>query len=432
MKQRYGSLRCLTGILLIFLMGVMTILTIPHAEAASPHVVVGDYTFSSEGELRAGEDFNITVTLTNPSAYPVKDLRVIAGGDGTLMLSSITTGVFGDVASGASVTAIYGLTTPADAPGGIYYLGLSFRYSDYNGIEYVETEQIPVRIKGDQAIDNRTHPTVLLEKYETNEDIYAGNEFDLKLGIKNPTALTVKNLRIDLQSMDGSFIPKEGKGSIFIDTLAGGETKELSFRMQAVTGLQMKTYEETLSIGYEDERGNGYSMTAAAYLPVKLVAKAELLNFSCISNNLVMGADAEYIGTVCNTGDADIYRATLKIGGTNLKNREVFLGNIPAGTSKNADIITTAISTESSIMNSITLTYEDVDGNVYTTKKELGYVSVFVTDYDSLLTLKNDPNTSDTWRAVLITVLVMLALTGIIVWFILHNRKKKRISADYT
>ena len=431
MKQKRTIIHAALALLLCLVIIVSPQLPNRRANAASPHLIVSSYELSQTEAIHTGTDFAITITLTNPSAYPARDVRLVAEGDGALELGGISTTYLGTVNAGASVSASYGLSSPASSKSGYYHLNLSYSFEDYNGVSYVETERIPIYLYGNRTLDEAVHPTLLLKKYETNETIYAGQEFKFTAEIENPTALPVRHVKVRVRSDEGAFLPKDGAGTMFLDRLLSQESKTFSFSLSASGKLEMRTYPLNLSVEYEDESGRQYQTEEIAYLPVKLEADADLFGFYCITQDVVVGSEAEFVGSVSNTGKADLYQVRISAGGVNFNSAETFIGTLPPGDSKNVDLIARVSSKDNSTLNYFTLTYYDADGNVYTKKQAMPGVSINESDYSSLLTLKNDTATHDTGRTILITVFVMLGIAGIVVWQVLRIRKKKKIEQNY-
>ena len=86
-------------------------------------------------------------------------------------------------------------------------------------------------------------PKVLVSGYKVSAaTIYSGDNFNLTLEIQNTSKNKVRNMKVTVASEGGEIIPVSGTGSAYVAEIAGNETSEQTFSMQAAAGLAEKTY----------------------------------------------------------------------------------------------------------------------------------------------------------------------------------------------
>ena len=114
-------------------------------------------------------------------------------------------------------------------------------------------------------------PKVLVSGYKVSAaTIYSGDNFNLTLEILNTSKNKVKNMKVTVASEGGEIIPVTGTGSAYVAEIAGNETSEQTFSMQAAAGLAEKTYKLSVKMGYENTSGEAFEMEDTLYLPVYL------------------------------------------------------------------------------------------------------------------------------------------------------------------
>lgn len=84
-------------------------------------------------------------------------------------------------------------------------------------------------------------PKVLVSGYKVSAaTIYSGDNFNLTLEILNTSKNKVKNMKVTVASEGGEIIPVTGTGSAYVAEIAGNETSEQTFSMQAAADLQRR------------------------------------------------------------------------------------------------------------------------------------------------------------------------------------------------
>lgn len=269
-------------------------------------------------------------------------------------------------------------------------------------------------------------PRVMVWGYSITEgEIYAGEDFELKLTLRNTASSVVKNVKLTVTTEGGEFLPTEGAGTAYADKIDGQKEAEFTFLMAAGSGLEEKAYKLKLKTEYEDKSGMGYTVEEEIFLPVSLKQRLSVTDIFIPEHNIQLGDTIEVGASVNNLGDGTLYRVTVRLQGDNVDEMTSYIGNIEAGKQGNVDILSKASGiSQIGDKNEITIIYEDKKGNSYEETFPLS-ISVAQPVYENLEVVKKAPNYGKlALRIGLITVgvLAVLGIAGYIVW----KRKKKQ------
>ena len=145
-------------------------------------------------------------------------------------------------------------------------------------------------------------PKVLVSNYKVSvTTIYSGDSFDLTLEIQNTFKNKVRNMKVTVASEGGEIIPVSGTGSAYVAEIAGNETSEQTFSMQAAAGLAEKTYKLSVKMEYENTSGEAFEMEDTLYLPVYLKQRVSVTDV--MTDDAKVGDDVEITAQVNNLGE---------------------------------------------------------------------------------------------------------------------------------
>ena len=152
-------------------------------------------------------------------------------------------------------------------------------------------------------------PKVLVSNYKVSATtIYSGDSFDLTLEILNTSKNKVKNMKVTVASEGGEIIPVTGTGSAYVAEIAGNETSEQTFSMQAAAGLAEKTYKLSVKMGYENTSGEAFEMEDTLYL------KQRISVTDVMTDDAKVGDEVEITAQVNNLGEGMLYNVNCPRG----------------------------------------------------------------------------------------------------------------------
>lgn len=270
-------------------------------------------------------------------------------------------------------------------------------------------------------------PRVMLSDYSIEEGtVTAGEEFTLRLTLQNTAAKSsVRNLKVTVSSENGEFLPTEGAGTAYLAQIDAGSEAEFIFPMQAVDGLEEKSYKVSVKTEYEDASGNSYDVTDNIYLSITLEQRLSITDVYLADYDLQLGDTIEVCGTVNNLGAGTLYNVTAHVTGDNVMEQDSYVGNIESGKSGTIDVLTKAdvVSHNFGDKNNLVITYEDKAGNEYSKEAEIA-VTVVQPIYEDLEKVKEPANVSGIMSKIGIIAAIIVVIALII--FISVKRWKRK------
>lgn len=221
---------------------------------------------------------------------------------------------------------------------------------------------------GGAAVPGVSTPRVILAGFTTEPaQVVAGQDFTVSFTLRNTSTRTrVQNMLVSVASDDSAFLPADGSSSMFISRIRADQVETRSMRFHSLPSLEEKPYRLTLTIQYEDAAANAFSATETASVRVRQNIRADASVPQLMPPQLTLGQDASLTFSIFNQGKTKLYNAKAAIKeGQALTSPEVFVGTIDPGSSGAVDM-TVSAAQEAMGPITVTVSYEDVDGNVTT------------------------------------------------------------------
>ncbi len=274
---------------------------------------------------------------------------------------------------------------------------------------------------------------VMISDYDISGDVLPGGEFKITITLKNTATKTVKNLKLTVYTESGEFYPTEGAGTAYISQIASDEEVEFTFSMAASESLDEKSYKLSLKTEYDDYYGSEYTVEEAVFIPVIHERRLSLTDIY-YEDGIELGETVEITAMVNNTGKGTLYNVQASITGDNVYDQSSYVGNIESGDSGTVDILAKSkkiYSDKDNDTNTITISYEDTDGNI--TKKEFDIGAIYIEEpqYDNLekvATENTESSVKTYFKEILIGVIVVLVIAF---YIYMKYRRKKKISEEF-
>lgn len=280
-------------------------------EVTKNPIVPGDeFTFTLEVKnfSKKATAKNVMVTLSNPSG--------VIPEYGTVNMARIES-----IAPNATVKVDYTFTATSDLTANELY----FTATVAGGCLPSSTQiSIPVR----------KIAQLYVAGYEvTNEIIVPGNDFALKVKVKNQSEdVTVKNIMVVINNPTG-VIPEYGKaGTAVIESLAPGSTEEVCFRYSSDADIKTSDLNFGVGIFYDN-----LTVTGQVRIPVGKMTDIAVENAS-MPEQLVVGQVGYASATIENLGDRGVSNVVMvaRCDGENIASANI--GTISAMTHKTQTI----------------------------------------------------------------------------------------------
>ncbi len=291
--------------------------------------------------------------------------------------------MYGTVAVGETVQLPYSMAIREDVYSGYYSLNFKISYREKEDGDLLSQDAtFWVKIKNkeheeeeDQSPtgeNSRSYARVLVDSYETNpEKIIAGEEFQLIVRMKNASDdIEASNILLDLSSDTASsggavFTTASGASSYVINHLAPGEVYELILDMQALAGVDQRTYSLTFQETYDSPEYKNAKAEIKINIPVFQIARMNTGTIDVMPSDINVGSESNIMFTINNTGKVRLYNVNVAFEADSINRSETYVGNIEPGQSGNVDaMVQGAAPTTDDGKVKIIITYEDEYGDV--------------------------------------------------------------------
>lgn len=306
---------------------------------------------------------NVTARFTGTQAFPLEGSNLI---------------IIPDLSQGASAS----LTLPMKAaqPEKTYAIPIELSYRSAGGYEHKASEIITltaesIGIDPEEDEEKKGTPRVMLERHTLSEEqIFAGSTFTLALYIRNNAERSVGNMKISLESIQvpatgtgggggGSggtvFSPLDGSSSsFFVDEIAAKAQLVKEVTLFVDPNAAAMTYTLPISLEFEDEDGNTFSVNESVNIPVLQETRMQVLSVD-IPKSAAAGQPVPLSMEFANTGRIALNNVFVEIVGDFPKeNATYFVPRLEIGMS---DFFQGMIipAEEGTISGSLVLTYLD-------------------------------------------------------------------------
>ncbi len=389
---------------------------------------------------------------TNITAFDV-NIRMGLDQDSTKFPFDINDGSytrhFDKIGGSESVSVPYSMAIRKDVYSGYYPITFVIEYRDSTEGTIKKTEQIYyVKVQNKEKEENtgefnandRTRARIIVDGFETNpETIYAGEEFELILHMKNASDhVAASNILFSLESEkvtdSAVFTTDAGSSSFVVNNLGAGQTTDLKVKLQAGAWVDQRTYAIIINEKYDSPEFKNAEEKVTVNIPVRQVSRLNTGTVEVMPDSITVGSETNVMFPINNTGKVLLYNVMVSFVGDSIQQNSSYVGNIKPGETGNVDaMITGAAPTVDDGKVKILITYEDENGVVSEpVEKELSLMVTelvdpgFDTDESGEFPVDGQVDGKSGLGKVLIPlfmVAVIAAAGGIV--FVLKKRKKK-------
>ena len=222
---------------------------------------------------------------------------------------------------------------------------------------------------GDFDANDRVRARLIVDSYYTvPEVVYAGDEFDLVMNMKNAsTNVPASNILFTLESekVDDSavFTTESGSSSIVVDSLGPGQSTEVRARYTARAGVDQRSYAITIKEKYDSPEFKNAEESISVDIPVKQYARLTTSNIEVMPASITVGSESNVMFGINNTGKVILYNVTVSFLGDSINPVDSYVGNIKPGETGNVDAMLSGVApTMDDGTLTISITYEDENG----------------------------------------------------------------------
>lgn len=409
------------------------------------------------------EVMNFEMNLRNASNVTAFDVNVRMGlsEDSTKFPFDINDGNytrhFDRLGGGEMASIPYSMAIRKDVYSGYYPITFTIEYRDstegdiqkYESVFYVRVQNKDKEEDTKEFNANdRTKARIVVDGFSTNpETVYAGDEFELVLRMKNASEnVSASNILFTLESEKVSdsavFTTDEGSSSIVVNALGAGQTTDIRVKLRAGAGVDQRTYAITINEKYDSPEFKNAEEKVSVDIPVKQMARLNTGTIDVMPDSISVGAESNVMFSINNTGKVLLYNVMVTFEGDSIQKTDSYVGNIKPGESGNVDAMISGISpTMDEGRVKIIITYEDENGEVsQPIEKEF---TLFVTeaidpDFDPMEGMEEFPVDGEVTgiakykKYAIPAAAVIVVLGAAITVVVLKRRRKKKAEEEET
>lgn len=437
------------------------------------------------------------VNVRNKSRMPAYDVTVsmVVGRSDDEFPFMITDGNydrhFEEIDAGETVTAPYAMMIREDSYTGFYPIKFTISYREsIDGKKKVadgpgavlnaqngETQSTDTSVKtkeyefyvhisskekeeedklGEFNENDRTKARIIVESFRTEpEKIMAGDEFTLILNMKNAsTSVTASNILFTMEPEKvenaSVFSTESGSSSLVVNSLGAGASTELKMKFLAKAGIDQRSYTMTIKEKFDSPEFKNAEETVTIDIPIYQRARFSTSTFEVMPDSIEVDGESNIMFGVNNTGRIPLYNVNVRFEGDSIRTTETYVGNIKPGETGNVDVMVAGTApTEDDGKIKVIISYEDENGEVTETEKELTlYVTEPMDDFDpsmfedfddmdgmeagassGIAGWMADPSKRNLWIAGGVVIAVLAAAAAVILGK-RHKRKKQKAEEE--
>lgn len=345
-----------------------------------PSVVI-DGIRTPDTTLMPGDNFSVTFDLINNGKGEAKNIKVSLTSDQEIISKSLNTVLVNSLASGASKQFTFNMSVAQDAAAKAYPITINLEYEStgdgntptkFTGMQYIGI--YVDRVDGDKDEDEagKTAPKLIIDRYSLGDGVsavMAGQSFTFTYSLFNTSRQEeIRNLIITISSDDGTF-STEGSNSYFVEKIGAQQSVQLEAKLSTKADAAQKSFPLSITLDYEDSKGNTYSPKESIGIPVIQQIRLEIGDVS-VPFEVYPGQPVPIFVEFYNMGKATLYNLMVKTEGDfDGQQSNYFVGNFEPGRSDSYDGMVTP--TVPGLVNgAVVFTYEDAAGTPMEVRKE--------------------------------------------------------------
>lgn len=249
------------------------------------------------------------------------------------------------------------------------------QYGSANIVNSKKDEKEAKEDEKDEVIKNK--PKVIIGEYMITPNIVsAGENFEIELTFLNTSSVhSVHNLKANILPVEQEatssneankdpgnvFTPVDGSNTIYISDLGMGESFTKTLKMYTIPSASAKTYQVSVEMAYEDEKGNEMTATECIGIPVEQITKVEIGDI--YADMGTVGMPSAFSATFYNRGRTNISNMMVYIEGEDfdIQDNKYFIGTFEIGESETYE--PQLVPKEAGILKgTLVVEYEDPNG----------------------------------------------------------------------
>jgi hypothetical protein len=323
-------------------------------------------------QVLSGQDFTLSFKVTNTGASGTGPVKVYAEAQDGLVNRTQNAFIEQNIPAGESKSYSVTYFTKDSTPETNYIIKLAVESTSGSGEGVQQYTGVYVKNMGTDSIKT---PLLMVSNYSYGGSfVQAGDEFRLDLGLQNTSsAHTLRNIKVTLDSPDGTFIPVRSSNSFFINRIDKNGTVNQSMYLSVKPDAEQKTTSINVSMSYEDTEGNAFTATDVISIPVMQDTRL-IVDDIIAPPELYVGMPNGVSVDFYNMGRTKLHNLRINAEGDfdTMESNSYYVGNMEPGTTDSYDF--SFIPRETGTMSGkIIFTYEDASGHQQVYEKEFQF-----------------------------------------------------------
>lgn len=342
----------------------------------------GDHTIEVTGitpsrtSMNPGQTVTVTLKLKNTGTSEARQVRVNSEVTQNVFFpTSQNLFILKSLAPGDEQSLNFTFQAQADAPRGS--APITFRVEVPSGTDTPITISQAVAVfvagKSEDKPANQNIPKIIVYSYAAEPALVtAGSEFDLHLSFMNTHASkSIRNIKANFTVNEASnetgsvFTPVGSSNTFYIDAISPKSTEDRTIRLYTIPDAKSKTYNVTVSFGYEDAEGNPYTAEEIIGIPVYQPARFELSEPSYMTETMV-GQMMPVSFEMYNLGKNTLYNVKMRVeaepeGAMTVEPKSQYFGNFDTGHNEYAEVMINPMM-PGTITGKLIVSYESASG----------------------------------------------------------------------
>ena len=388
-------------------------------------------------------DQNFTVKFNVSSKTGAENLKVSIKGDEGIVPKSQNLFVIDKLNPGESKQFAVTMAATSAASTNTHPIEIAVEYGRGDGKNTIN-QYTSVNISNPDEKDEegntikRGVPKVIVGTYSVNPVVVkAGQEFDLEIGFLNTSKTKgVHNFKANLTVKDvgendtGSvFTPVGASNTFYISDLNPQQTEVKKIRLYTIPSANPKTYQITIEMQYEDDKGTEITATETIGIPVEQVTKLEIGDIVYESGAMV-GMAVNINTSIYNTGKTDITNIKIHMEGEGftVQDGKAFIGILEKGAEEGYSA-TLIPEIPGALEGKIIIEYEDATGQINTYIKEI-QLEVTEAMPEMPEDMGIEPPVEEEKKSIVLPLVIVSVLVIIAVAVVIIIRKKKKAKKE--
>lgn len=361
--------------------------------------------------------------------------------------------VNGGASTVLSYLVCFNFTLASDRVNGVYPITIDVQAQDANGNAVTKsfTSYVTITDGKDPNAQPTPEPTkkpesqpkIIVNGYSISPSpVEAGSDFTATVTLKNTNERkSVKNMTVTISCDCPNFSLLNESNVFYIDKIKKGETTDVEIKYATDLNTPAQTYNITLTMEYDNYDAMTLCSTGTVPVVVTQPLRVEM-TAPTIEDQVNAGDTMPLSFHVMNLGRSAVYNVRVELSAPGLiPSSAAFIGNMEAGTSMQADMdvfVGTKNMSEGYegdekygfTNGTITLIYEDAEGQEYTQETEFSTMisEPVITVSNNNEEEKEQEKASQWWISIVIGILIV---GGLAAYIIIRNKRKGKDNANF-